>query len=752
MRAYPLSGLVALLLLGGCGGDGGSSPAPIPAPAPAPTPAPVPTPVPTPTPSIYDTAEYRQSNGAVQANALAAYDAGASGAGVIVATIDSGIDQASAEFTGRISPLSRDVVSGRSIHDPDGHGTAVAAVLAAARNDQSIEGVAPQATLLVFRGEKEGSCPKCSFADGSIATAIDGAVAGQARVINISLGGGAAGPALVAAVARATAAGVLIVIAAGNENAAQPDAFALAGLDPAVGNGAYIIAGATDANRALASYSDGSATNRAGSAQQIYIAALGKGVLSPGINGEEFYWDGTSLSAPAVSGAAALLAGAFPNLTGRQIADLLLTSADDAGAPGTDDQFGRGILNIAKAFAPKGTTSLAGSRVPVSTTANATLGGALGDGTRLGAALSGAVLLDGYGRAYRTDLGRTLARAARPGLAGALLSASTSVTVGSATHRLSLTIDPGAKARPWLGFGQRGLDALGDGGTPRTALVRSTLWRGASLGLAVGQRLDTLARGDDDTPAFFAAPDGSLSPATALRSASAVQADQRVGAWRFAIGAGTSRDANPLFTLAGTSAGEWRVAADRSIGSARVAVAFGERTEAGGLLGTTLAPAFGLRTARTRTLDAEARLPLGDGWRIAAAARHGWTDAEFGPGLVTDARGLRSFGWRVDLARDALFAPSDRFALRIAQPMRLVDGTLRLRVPDAYDYATLTTHYADRTAALAPGGTERDVEAVYGMGFAWGRVETHLFYRADPEHVAGAAADRGGALTLSAAF
>ena len=46
-------------------------------------------------------------------------------------------------------------------------------------------------------------------------------------------------------------------------------------------------------------------------------------------------WSGTSFSAPTISGAVALMAQAFPNLTGKQIVSILFQSADDLGAAGS---------------------------------------------------------------------------------------------------------------------------------------------------------------------------------------------------------------------------------------------------------------------------------------------------------------------------------------------------------------------------------------------------------------------------------
>src|SRR3546814_9720529 len=101
--------------LGSCGGGSGSGVGSTPAPlasvdggAGAGVPAPA-------APVIeYDTAEYQHSTGSVAMDAIAAYDAGATGDGVIVAILDSGIKTDSPEFSGRISSASRDIVGSPS--------------------------------------------------------------------------------------------------------------------------------------------------------------------------------------------------------------------------------------------------------------------------------------------------------------------------------------------------------------------------------------------------------------------------------------------------------------------------------------------------------------------------------------------------------------------------------------------------------------------------------------------------------------
>jgi hypothetical protein len=134
-----------------------------------------------------------------------------------------------------------------------GHGTAVALVAAAARNNVGIMGMAYGANVAAFRADTAGTCATlagCSFADQDIAGGINAAIAAGAKVINLSLGGGTPTSVVTTAIARAANAGV-VVVAAGNDATANPDAFASA--VRAAGNGNVIIAGSVDVTNTISS-------------------------------------------------------------------------------------------------------------------------------------------------------------------------------------------------------------------------------------------------------------------------------------------------------------------------------------------------------------------------------------------------------------------------------------------------------------------------------------------------------------------
>lgn len=771
-RLRTATALGGALLAAACGGGGGggvvSTPTPPPVittPTPTP-PTPVPTPTPTPTPSTgFNTAEYSRSNGATAMNAITAYNRGATGQGVTVAVVDSGVDIDSAEFAGRIHSASRDVASTRGVDDQDGHGTSVSGVLLAAKNDSGMHGVAFNSTLLALRTDDPGSCATdegCRHDDVNIARAIDVAVANGARVINMSLGGSSANSTLRNAISRATQAGIIIVISAGNDAQANPDPLALVATDTNVSRGQVLIAGGVDSNNLISDYGidkDGSrkGSSQAGIGANYYIAALGTRVRSFDPNCGACLYSGTSYAAPNVAGAAALLISAFPNLNAAQVIDILFRSADDLGAPGIDSQYGRGVLNLTRAFQPIGSTSLAGSAVPVSTTdANATLGGAFGDGGQLGASVRGAVILDGYDRAFAVDLAQSLAAApaSRP-LAGRLVDRSRGVSVGDDKRYLYLNITPATSGRPWVGLAQMGVDMhAADRVRARYGLIASQLTAKTKLGLAYGFGAETLLgsmNGSRPDGAFITGANPLTDAGFARRSGASAALSHQLGGWSLGFAAGHATTRDPQRYGGDGAVDTVAVEASRRVGPVALTLGLAQMRESDTVLGSWSGPAFGFRGATTRFASVDARLPLGGGFSAGVGARHGWTDAKLAGGLVADVEGLRSFGFQADLSKAGLFG-GDRLDLRLAQPLRVTGGVARLSVPVGYDYATRETAFDTRTASLMPSGRELDAEAAYSVAVFGGEFGAHLFWRNDPGHIDGAPDDLGAAIRFSLGF
>lgn len=319
-----------------------------------------------------------------------------------------------------LSALSTDIVSGRN--EPagtDNHGSLVSGVIAAEVNDFGTIGVAYNASIISIRADisdctdpDDTSC----FRASDLANSLDYAVANGARIINLSLGGeGRLGTAFENAMQRAVNAGVVFAIASGNEavetpsTAANPQWPGRYASDPRFA-GSVIVVGAHDANNIMTDFS-----NRAGVSASTYLSGPGRDIIT-GCDGTScFRASGTSFSSPAVAGALALLLEAFPNLTGRDAVNILLTSARDAGDAGTDVVYGRGLLDIARAFQPIGTTSSpqsSGASVTVVTEPGSYIGGPFGDAIRRTGALQ-TIGYDSFDRLFRLNLGSAFPTAPR---------------------------------------------------------------------------------------------------------------------------------------------------------------------------------------------------------------------------------------------------------------------------------------------------------------------------------------------------
>ncbi|MEV7331357.1 S8 family serine peptidase [Micromonospora sp. NPDC093244] len=285
-----------------------------------------------------------------QIGAPAAWAAGGTGSGVRVAVLDTGVDTTHPDLADRVV-ASRSFIPGEDVVDRNGHGTHTASTVAGtgAASDGKERGVAPDAQLVIGKVlDSNGS--------GSISGIIAGmewaARAEHAKVINMSLGVSAwhtQDDPLSQSLNQLTAeTGALFVVAAGNGG---PDPYTLGA--PGTADAALTI-GAVDGTDHLADFSS--------AGPRMTDDALKPDMTAPGVDvlaarsqhipwGEGFYQvdSGTSMAAPHVAGAAALLAQKHPQWSAQQIKDALMGTS--ARTPDYNAyRAGSGRLNVAAAY------------------------------------------------------------------------------------------------------------------------------------------------------------------------------------------------------------------------------------------------------------------------------------------------------------------------------------------------------------------------------------------------------------------
>jgi hypothetical protein len=243
----------------------------------------------------------------------------ADGKGIVVAVIDSGIDYTHGALGGGFGP-NRKVIGGYDFVNDDAdpmddnrHGTHVAGIIAA--QSKTVTGLAPQAKLLAYKVlDAKGK----GFSSDIIA-AIDRAVTEGASVINLSLGGpGHPDDPLARAVDNATAHGVLVCVAAGNEGEFHT-------IGSPAGAASAITVGAADGS-AVAEFSSRGPATQSGAVKPDVVAP-GVSIVSTVPGGGTMALSGTSMATPHVAALAALLREAHPEWSPERIKTAIVSTA-----------------------------------------------------------------------------------------------------------------------------------------------------------------------------------------------------------------------------------------------------------------------------------------------------------------------------------------------------------------------------------------------------------------------------------------
>jgi subtilisin family serine protease len=250
---------------------------------------------------------------------------------VKVGVIDTGIDLSHPDLKDNIKGGYNVIYPWKSPNDDNGHGTHVAGIIAALNNSIGVVGVGPKIDLYAIKVLNASGSGYLSDVIQGLGWAVEHGI----QVVNMSLGTDQDVQSFHDAIKNAYNAGVTIVAAAGNSGGAvsYPAAYS-----------EVIAVSATDENNQIASWSS--------RGPEVDLAAPGVDIYSTYKGSTYKTLSGTSMAAPHVTGAAALIIdkGKCGTCTPDEIRQRLQQTASDLGDPGTDNLYGAGLVNVYKAL------------------------------------------------------------------------------------------------------------------------------------------------------------------------------------------------------------------------------------------------------------------------------------------------------------------------------------------------------------------------------------------------------------------
>lgn len=277
-----------------------------------------------PNDEFYKTQSYLE-----QIHAPEAWDIANENTTITIAVVDTGVDMLHPDLKNNLVAGTNLINPGGMPQDDHGHGTSVAGVIAAIGNNSvGVAGIAWKAKIMPIKAiEADGQGNEDKLGEGILYAVDHGA-----KIIVLSVGLHRYSPFLQEVSEYAESKGVLLISAVGNEGKAikYPAAY------PTV----LAVGGVGVDNKVMLESNYGSEIDIV-APWKVYTTALGGGYE---------YKQGTSMGAPQVAGAAALIWNKYPTLKPHEVRNLLQQTAEDIEDKGWDPYSGYGLLRIDRAL------------------------------------------------------------------------------------------------------------------------------------------------------------------------------------------------------------------------------------------------------------------------------------------------------------------------------------------------------------------------------------------------------------------
>lgn len=759
-------------LLSACAGGGGSSSnnsSTTTTTSPTTTTGPTTTTNPTTTTSPTVSAGYTAQGGLAQMGVT--YGWSFTGKGATVAVVDSQFDVTHPAISGSISTASENVYSGTyaglagvSTSLTDIHGTNMASIIVAPTSNTHMQGVAPDAQLLLIGVDNSGcGSSACVW---NMWNGITYAAQQKASVINLSLGyvGGVAATNLsetdpLATAIRNAASTSLLVVAAGNSGFSSPDNPARFVAGGNATNTIYGIAvGAVDASNKIMSFS-----NRAGDVSAGFVVAPGYyWAATPG--GGYVQYEGTSGAAAFVSGLAALLYAQNPQMTPAQVRQIIFSTATSLGDASI---YGFGLVNATKAlspigqnYVPAGSSSSDASGAPLE---NTVLAASPSVAQTLNAALKNikgqeAMFFDSYQRGFTFKLTSASVQVSPDTRLLGWVQSAMAPVAGASIGRFSFSLAgntpdittadysrPGQFRDLFMTFASNVGPFQGQGSVAKSA-------QSARLSYALSDTT-TLSVAHADTSASTASLGWAIGRVSndLFSNAALNGSSVEIGG---ALGLAGLRWSASYANSTGNGEGETpygradaaRVGLRYAFGAQEVSVSWSNVMEQGRVLGLSGAGAYTMGGASTGLISVGYAVQMSSALRFEAGVNMSMSAPENGTGILRGNGDITSMGWHAMSTYEA--AADVTWGLGVSQPSKIVAGALWLDVPVARTDSGDIVRSVQRVS-LVPTATEIDYQATFNMRLSGqSDLTVATMLATNPEHLA----DAGPSLQIGVKF
>ncbi|WP_238403214.1 S8 family serine peptidase [Paenibacillus mesophilus] len=249
---------------------------------------------------------------------------------IVIAVVDTGVDLDHPDLKGNLVPGINLIQPKLTPRDDNGHGTNVAGVIAAiGNNNKGVAGMLWKAGIMPIKALE----PSGRGDEDKLGAGIQYAVDNGAKIVVLSVGLLRNDAYLQEIVQYAEDHNVLLIAATGNDEgriirypAAYPSVLAVGGIRE-----------------------DNTVEERANYGPDLDLVAPWS-VFTTAVGGQYEYRDGTSMAAPQVAAAAAMVWAKYPDMKVHEVRNLLRQTADDIAKPGWDEYTGYGLLRVDRAL------------------------------------------------------------------------------------------------------------------------------------------------------------------------------------------------------------------------------------------------------------------------------------------------------------------------------------------------------------------------------------------------------------------